>query len=233
MFTTPRSTTNTVTPTENLMTSEQHKQCSSVIIDTKRLNLVSTTNDSIPPTPKDEQTKIERVSAFLYHEYDMLREKTSSQNVVWTSEDKLEDLKHLLDLSVVSIIQFCSDYCRYVLSTSEPIEIQNYIDDKVKTLFLSTKTAKQWRILKVVDFKNLSNNDTILLLQDYCTPKSRTDFYINLKAATTHLSPNLVLNNGTNNFELFYKEFNLYVKSFKRFSTGLYGIKTRNTVYKC
>jgi hypothetical protein len=70
-------------------------------------------------------------------------------------------------------------------------------------------------VLKVADFNNLSNNDIIPLLQDYCTPKSWTDFYFNLKAATTYLSPNLVLNNGTNNFELFYKAFNLYIKTFK------------------
>jgi hypothetical protein len=176
---------------------------------------VSTSDESIPPIPKDEQTEIEDVSELLYNEYDMICEEKSSPNDISMLEDKVDNLQHLSDLSVVSIIQFCNNYCDYTLSMSESIEIQDYIDDKVKALFLSTKTAKQWRILKVVDFKNLSNNDTILFLQDYCTPTSRRDFYTNLKAVTTHLSPNLVLNNGTNNFELFYKEFNLYVKTFK------------------
>jgi hypothetical protein len=215
MFTTPRSTTNTVTPTENLVTSEQHKQCSSVIIDTERLNLVSTTDDSIPPRLKDEQTEIENVLEFTYNEYDMICEEKSSPNDISMLEDKVDNLQHLSDLSVVSIIKFCSDYCRYVLSVSEPVKMQNYISGNVKTMFVRTKTAKQWRVLNVADFDNLSNNYMMLLLQDYCTPTSRTYFHTNLKAATTYPSANVVFDIDIENFDLFYQEFNEYVKRFK------------------
>ena len=95
------------------------------------------------------------------------------------------------------------------------MEIQNYIDDKVKKLLVKTKTAKQWKVLKVAHFKNLSNRDVILLLQDYCTPTSRTEFYMNLKAATTYRSENLVFDIKMHNFESFYKEIDMYVERFK------------------
>ena len=61
----------------------------------------------------------------------------------------------------------------------------------------------------------LSNNDVILLLQNYCTPTSRTEFYTNLKAATTYLSANLVFDIGMDDFASFYKEIDMYVKRFK------------------
>ena len=115
----------------------------------------------------------------------------------------------------MSVIKFCSDYCRYVLRVSEPVEIQNYIDDKVKRLLLKTKTAKQWQIRKNADLNSLSNNDVILLLQDYSTPTSRTEFYTNLKTATISSSSKLVFDIGMSNFELFHKNINVYIKTFK------------------
>jgi hypothetical protein len=214
MFKTPRSITKNVKSTEILITNEQNNECSTVIIDTEKLTLSSTADDGTPPISNDGQNDIDSVSEFENGCY-ILREKESSQNVIWTPEDKIEDPKYLKDLSVVSVIKFCSNYCRYVPSVSEPVKIQNYIDDNVKTMFVKTKTAKQWKVLKVVDFNNLSSNDIILLLQDYCTPKSRKDFYTNLKASTTCPSTKLVFDIGMSNFELFHKNFNVYIKTFK------------------
>ena len=54
-----------------------------------------------------------------------------------------------------------------------------------------------------------------MLLQDYCKPMSRTEFYTNLKAATTYPSIKLVFDIEVSNFESFHEEFNLYVKMFK------------------
>jgi hypothetical protein len=172
MFKTPKSTSKNVTPTEILTTNEQHKNYSTAIIDTEKLNLSSATDDNTLLTLNVKQTDIKDTSD-LVTDYDITSEKESSQNIIWTPEDKTNNPKYLTDLSVVSVIKFCSDYCCYVRSVSEPVVIQNYIDDKVKTMFLKTKTAKQWRVLKVTDFNNLSNNDIILLLQDFCTPTSR------------------------------------------------------------
>ena len=180
-FITPRSATKTVTPTESLMTHVQHEQCSTVIKDTEEKTLSLIADDSISLISYDEQNDTKEIAEFV-HDDDIIREKESLQNVIETSEDKIEDLKYLSDLSVMSIIQFCSDYCRYALGVPKPVEIQNYIDGKVKKLLVKTKTAKQWKVLKVADFKNLSNSDIILLLQDYCTPTSRKEFYKNLKA---------------------------------------------------
>jgi hypothetical protein len=183
-------------------------------MDIKGLTLSSTADDGTPPISNDRQNHTDSVSEFS-NGFHILSGKESSQDQIWTLDDKLDNLKHLSDLSVVSIIKFCSDYCRYVLSVSEPVKMQNYISGNVKTMFVRTKTAKQWRVLNVADFDNLSNNYMMLLLQDYCTPTSRTYFHTNLKAATTYPSANVVFDIDIENFDLFYQEFNEYVKRFK------------------
>ena len=50
MFTTPKRTSKNVTPSKILMTNEQCKQCSTVITDTEKLNLSSTTDNNKSPT---------------------------------------------------------------------------------------------------------------------------------------------------------------------------------------
>jgi len=214
MFTTPKRANKNVTPTESLITNEQQNKYSIVIADNEEQTLSSALHNGISTISKDKQEDINDTSEFE-KKYEILCEKESSQNRIWTFKYKLDNLKHLSDLSVVSVIKFCSDYCRYLLSVSEPVKIQNYINDKVKTMFVRTKTAKQWRVLSVADFDNLSINDMMLLLQDYCVPASQAEFYMNLKASTAYSSIKSVFDIESNNFESFYQEFNLYMKKFK------------------
>ena len=142
VFTTPKRLNKNVTPTESLVTNEQHNKHSIVIADNEELTLLSALHNGISTISKDEQEDINDTSEFA-NKYEIFCEKELSQNRIWTLENKLDNLKHLSDLSVVSIIKFCSDYCRYALSISEPVKIQNYINNNVKIMFESTKTVIQ------------------------------------------------------------------------------------------
>jgi hypothetical protein len=86
-------------------------------------------------------------------------------------KDKLKDLEHLASLSVVSIIQFCSDCNCHAVGLTEPNEIHHYINDDVKALLADTGTARQWGILSIGDFERLETEDILLLLQDHCKPE--------------------------------------------------------------
>ena len=97
MFTTPKSTSKNVTPSEILTTNEQHKKYSTNITDTKKLTLSSTADDGTLPISSDGENDKDSVSEFENGCY-ILREKESSQNVIWTPEDKIDDTKYLKDL---------------------------------------------------------------------------------------------------------------------------------------
>jgi hypothetical protein len=69
-------------------------------------------------------------------------EVTSSQIEILKMKDTLKDFKHLTSLSVVSIIQFCSDCHGHAIGLTESNEIHHYINDDVKALLADTGTAR-------------------------------------------------------------------------------------------
>jgi hypothetical protein len=146
---------------------------------------------------------------------DRTYEVALSQSEILKMKDKPKDFKHLANLSVVSILQFCSDCHCHAIGLNKPNEIHYYINDDVKALLADTCTARQWGVLSIGDFGRLETEDVLLLLQDHCTPTSQTDFYNNLKSATEDLNMRSLLNIEGDNIKTCYRRYNLYAKTFR------------------
>jgi hypothetical protein len=164
-------------------------------------------------TPNNDLT-YQNDELVLKNSYKLLHE-VISQSKMWKMNDKLKGLKYLTSLSVVSIIQFCNNYNCYAIGVTKPNEIHYYINEDVKSALVGTSTAKQWCIFSTADLELLTTDDVLLLLQDYCTPISQKDFYNNPKSATAHLNMSSLSNIEEDNFNPFYRRYNLYAKSFR------------------
>ena len=137
MFTTPKCYTNNITLTVHGQKVEHLPAVMNV--EMTAYSLAAGHKSSV----QSNESTVQDDELVVGNSCDLTCEVASSQSEILKMKDKLKDFKHLTNLSVVSIIQFCSDCHCHAIGLTKPNEIHYYINDYVKVLLAVTCTARQ------------------------------------------------------------------------------------------